>query len=989
MRITFQNQSIQEPMNKAEHISSRQTAQPSKTDVAVRLFGDRGGMPWTAEGTEKGKSLIEIQQDAAHINSSVNQDYMTLMSHTLSDEDYAKAQEEGFDFSAADAEEVVTIVDKIKAELVKSGVNIAGYTDDLSTEQLSQALGSEVLAQALKDSFQSADVPLSAQNLSDIKMAWDLANQLQPLNEGDLVYLTEHQLAPEIWNIYLAQSSGSAENPGTAPMFFSQEIPGYFGVSGSDKNAATGGVLDVQLVKHLEQIGVQTDAEQVERSQWLVQKGLPVTAEKLMLLKEYEGLQLPVTREHFSQAVAAAVMLGKPPIHSDLSQRENIYQKANRVLDYYQNQNNFSLDAGDVTARRQLEEVRLRMTAEVNVKLIRSGFAIDTAPMEQLVEALRQAEQQVAESLFPQSVQPVESYHLYRQTNQAVAEIPTMPVATLNLFTQEENSFTLGALHEEGTLLKQNLEKAHASYETLMTAPRKDLGDSMSKAFGAVDQLLEEMQLEVNDANRKAVRTLGYNQMAVTEENVQSILRAQQKVDKVIDKMTPASVLKMIREGVNPLETSLEDLGQYLDRQPADYQKEAESYARFLYGLEKNHDITPEERESYIGIYRLIRQIEKSDGAAVGAIVNTGAELEFSNLLSQVRSRKFKGMDVKADDALGTLDRLVQKGDSISGQIATAFLGEVKVMLTQVSENAETLKEFRAQELAQLREAGNAPAEAVDLLNRAQMPVTAYHLVATTALLQDASNPFKALKDKAEELKARDMHWQAVPDEETRGDAAQVSASGMSQTDGVAEAYTEMLTDLQGRVEDYTFSAGGAETSVDVRELQLYHKQLTILGKVAEHSAGGKEEYMLPMYLGEQLTRVHLTVENSETRKGMVQVQWNGDEGEQLQMQMQLSGGKLSYSVTGNNHPGVMEIQRIADIFSETAGKHWQVERNFPSARSEYSSKNTGSAWLKKHLSEGMNTPELPDTEEAADNEELYRVARMALQAIERSRNEN
>ena len=44
---------------------------------------------------------------------------------------------------------------------------------------------------------------------------------------------------------------------------------------------------------------------------------------------------------------------------------------------------------GDITARRQLEEIRLRMTAEVNVKLLKRGFAIDTAPMEELIEAAK------------------------------------------------------------------------------------------------------------------------------------------------------------------------------------------------------------------------------------------------------------------------------------------------------------------------------------------------------------------------------------------------------------------------------------------------------------------------------------------------------------------------------------------------------------------------------------------------------------------------
>jgi len=38
------------------------------------------------------------------------------------------------------------------------------------------------------------------------------------------------------------------------------------------------------------------------------------------------------------------------------------------------------------------------MTAEVNVKLLQSDFSIDTAPMEQLIEALRKAEAEDSEA---------------------------------------------------------------------------------------------------------------------------------------------------------------------------------------------------------------------------------------------------------------------------------------------------------------------------------------------------------------------------------------------------------------------------------------------------------------------------------------------------------------------------------------------------------------------------------------------------------------
>lgn len=54
-----------------------------------------------------------------------------------------------------------------------------------------------------------------------------------------------------------------------------------------------------------------------------------------------------------------------------------------------------------VKARRQLEEVRLHMTVEANVRLLKSGFAIDTAPIEDTIAALKQWEQERTTTAFP------------------------------------------------------------------------------------------------------------------------------------------------------------------------------------------------------------------------------------------------------------------------------------------------------------------------------------------------------------------------------------------------------------------------------------------------------------------------------------------------------------------------------------------------------------------------------------------------------------
>lgn len=68
--------------------------------------------------------------------------------------------------------------------------------------------------------------------------------------------------------------------------------------------------------------------------------------------------------------------------------------------------------------------------------------------------------------------------------------------------------------------------------------------------------------------------------------------------------------------------------------------QEQERFSKYLWKLEQNHEISEEERSSYIGIYRLIAQVEKGDGAALGFLMNQGSDVTMRNLLRAVRSEK-------------------------------------------------------------------------------------------------------------------------------------------------------------------------------------------------------------------------------------------------------------------------------------------------------------------------------------------------------------
>lgn len=980
MKITFGQQTVAETEKKKAERHVQQNAESMAAGMAAfaTFANGRGDIP-SAQSAEKGKSLIEIQQDAGNTNVAVMQDYMTLAANTMSEEDYAKMQEEGFDFGSMNPDEAVTIVDKIKAELVRSGQHIAGYTDDLDeatlaealgSATLAEALGSETLAKAVAESFQAADIPLTAENMTAVSQAWIMSSQLQPMEDGSYQYLIDNEMAGEIWNLYLAQSSGAGKG-GSAPVFYAENVQGYYAQTAKGSSAE----LAAQIDKVIEQSGMAVSDETRQNAAWLLEKGLPLTGENLQHLEQLQSISLPVSETQFAEAVTTAVVAGELPIHASLENGEkNIYRKAAEVLEYYQGSEIWETTAEDIVARRRLEEIRLRMTAEVNVKLIKSGFAIDTAPMEQLVEALREAEQKLAEQYFPEDNEAVSKYQTYRRANEVAAQLPALPADVLGIYAEGQSLATLETVYDKGVVLKDTYEKARSSYETLMTAPRADLGDSIGKAFANVDDILADLGLEPIEANRRAVRILGYNQMEITHANLEAVSIADEQVQYVIKKMTPASVLKMIRDGVNPLEKTLGELKQYFEELPVEYKEEAESYSRFLYGLEKNQEITLEERESFIGIYRLLRQIEKADGAVVGALLHAQAEVHFSNLLSAVRSGKVKSIDARVSDDLGTVSGVVRRGESISEQIARAFTDAANAVVTEVSETEEAAKEYNRMQLEELRQAViAADAECVAMLQRGELPVGADNLLAAQALVQGAENLFavpgkkNAVRKEAGTVSDNTSEQDVMSESAVEASDATDLWETLADRESFVEKYTEITNNALEAIEAATFEQG--ENSLDVRRMQLNYKQLTVATALAK-----SEEYFVPMYIGEEIARVHLTFDRTGEEKGTVSIKVTLSEKESFKAKIYLENGVVNGFFTTETQNEVMKLEKIADTFRKEAENSWEV----------------GSINV---LLAGRGTAGDITTEERSrtQNAELYAIAKAFLKSVQQGEeiNEN
>ena len=161
--------------------------------------------------------------------------------------------------------------------------------------------------------------------------------------------------------------------------------------------------------------------------------------------------------------------------------------------------------------------------------------------------------------------------------------------------------------------------------------------------------------------------------MEITKESIEQVKAYDLSVNYLLENLNPEITLQIIRDGMNPMELPIDQLNSHIDRLKNQGYSSLEKYSSFLYKLEKEDDISESERKAYIGIYRLLYQIEKSDGAALGALIKAEQEVTLSHLLTALRTNKKGEMNYAIDDEFGVLQEAIAIKESITDQLGVVF----------------------------------------------------------------------------------------------------------------------------------------------------------------------------------------------------------------------------------------------------------------------------------------------------------------------------
>ena len=985
------------------------------------------------------KSAEELMAEVGNKNVALTKDMMTVMSNTMSKEDYAEFAKNGYSMSDMSVDEQVTSLDKLKAKLAQAGTIIEGYNDDLSNEQLTEIVGSTGLANKIEDALKRNDLPVNEENTKNIVSAMDKAADIKPLNDETIKYMVLHQLEPSVDNLYKAEFSAGGGSQRQSRGYY-QDGGGYF-----QKKADTieWDQIKEQAEKIVKDAGFQADQETMDNAQWLIEQGIPLTADSIGSLNELRGLELPMSEDDMLQSMAIGIADGKAPAKASLIATETMAEKAASLIEdvdavgdsaiqaVIENGDTLNLknlrEAGSleppavteqdafISARRQLEETRLAMTFEANLKLMKQGINIDTVPLSELVDKLKEAEREYYDPLLIKKGEAFENdaakntaldtrIGLYKQTATVFEALRTIPAETIARVDTKGADFTARRVYEVSEPIRAQYQ-ANAgsqgdarrnqinSYEALMTAPRSDMGDSIRKAFRNVDDILADNGYELNESNRKAVRILGYAEMAINPESIDRVREAEQALRQVVEQMTPAKTLEMIRNGDNPLDENIFALNERL--RVSTPSQDTEKYSKFLVRLERKGEISEDEKDAFIGMYRLFRQIEKSDGKLLGNVIDAGENLTLRNLLSASRSNRAKGMDYGIDDDFGGLEKLITKGTSISEQIDTGFrnasAGNLDYLLQQsreildkfgpeslsfdevnedstlddiydtvqdrfVNRSVQTLIDDYEDDQAELLAARRVEDNVIEVLSNNNVIMTPDNLLAQDALMNQRGKTFNALMKEA-----------AGSDE--RSERVRNAVRNLQEKFDSREAATEAYEELKDAADDLiSLRADNLTDALDVRELGLLHKQIGLAAQNARN-----ESFEVPVEIDGQWTSVNLKLVKDGTESGTVTATMETERYGKVAAKFTLNRKQLNGYITGDDQEGLKKLAEKADELNKKLSENGREVRQLNFIDTNALDLNRFGAEASE---EGFRE---------ADNRELYEIAKGFIAVIQES----
>lgn len=857
-----------------------------------------GGVTATTDNTYEGL-LKEADDVKSQIMASASGAKLSLkaLMMKLSGADAVKLDEDGFNLTDATPDDMVNIIEKIKIELAMHSDDYVNYGTAVSKDKIESVTGSAATAASIESRMQGADIAVNDESVAEVNGVLEKSKELKPLSENTKNYMVANGIEPSIAGIYQAQAatSSSISSDGVTITKSANAIsdadfealrPGIekiiasAGLEVNDKTLADArAFIDTQIpvTKENLEYKAQLDAIDIEKIQADPEEMLNKIFDNMKLGGKAENTLITgspvddiktaldtINRAEYSD-VAYVISKGETftianlkleidarsfSIDYSVARFSSWQETAGRKVTGTSQEQNVSDEAEQAAdkAYDTLVTARVLMSANASVYLVKNNISILTTPIDELNSMLMEYEK--ADGMY------AEAQIAYTDVLEARKSLDEM-------------------VRNPARVFASMFDKMNETYEAVGTQIRGDLGDSLKKAVqGSADDIIKALGLEGTDEDKEAIKVLAANNMDMTKENVETVKSVNAMINNLIKNMKPETVLNMIKDGVNPMNASIEEVNEYLTASNDNASKDnEEKFSKFLYKLDRTNGITKEQRKQFIGIYQMMNIFTKDAGVAAGALIKQGAEVTMSNLMTAYNSRKHYDMDTVIDENTGMAEvsgtanyysalfmangglvtpNTLKNVDNSSG------IGEqsVEMFIEQLEENydAAAEEEYYEEYLKEQQAAVQAGADILRQIRNADTEINSGNIQAVKAFLESGQFPdIRGIK--------------------TTRDYARDSIEKIGHKEKLSLMYEEMKDETEEELQEVLSKAGDLDTQIDVNyeeflDLRLKDRTIGYIKNLAL-----RHDYRIPYITDSGSTgMLKLTLVQDDDNKGRISV---------------------------------------------------------------------------------------------------------------------
>lgn len=847
-----------------------------------------GGVTAATDNTYEGL-LKEADDVKSQIMASASGAKLSLkaLMMKLSGADAVKLDEDGFNLTDATPDDMVNIIEKIKIELAMHSDDYVNYGTAVSKDKIESVTGSAATAANVESRMQGADIAVNDESVAEVKSTLEKSGELKPLSENTKNYMVANDIEPSIAGIYQAQASTSSSISADGVT-----IGRYANaISDADFEALRPGI-----EKIIASAGLEVNDKTLADARAFIDAQIPVTKENLEYKAQLDAIDIEKIQADSDEMLnkildnmrlggkAENTLVTGSPIDDirtalDTINRAEYADAANVVskgetftiasLKLEIDARSFSIEysaasvsTGNSEVRNQASDVqqaadkaydtlvtaRVLMSANASVYLVKNNISILTTPIDELNSMLMEYEQ--ADGMYEEAQIAYTDVLEARKTLNEIVRNPARVFASM-------------------------FDKMNETYEAVGTQIRGDLGDSLKKAVqGSADDIIKELGLEGTDEDKEAIKVLAANNMDMTKENVETVKSVNAMINNLIKNMKPETVLNMIKDGVNPMNASIEEVNEYLTEANDKASKDnEEKFSKFLYKLDRTNGITKEQRKQFIGIYQMMNIFTRDAGVAAGALIKQGAEVTMNNLMTAYNSRKRYDMDAVIDENTGMAEvsgianyysalfmangglvtpNTLKNVDNSSG------IGEqsVEMFIEQLEDNYDAAAEeqYNEEYLKEQQAAVQAGADILRQIRNADTEINSGNIQAVKAFLESGQFPdIRGVK--------------------TTRDYARDSIEKIGHKEKLSLMYEEMKDETEEELQEVLSKAGDLDTQIDVNyegflDLRLKDRTIGYIKNLAL-----RHDYRIPYITDSGSTgMLKLTLVQDDDNKGRISV---------------------------------------------------------------------------------------------------------------------